>query len=156
LWKHCRVALNAEKNTFLTCTNHLPCITHTNDWPPISCSITVLDQVAFCRQRSYFPALRGFFVYEYWWMQYSHLVEHSCVLCSNENGCWNVVTISCFQDPNQLIRASALRVLSSIRVPMIVPIVMLAIKDSASDMSPYVRKTAAHAIPKLYRYSAFL
>lgn len=35
---------------------------------------------------------------------------------------------------------------------MIVPIVMLAIKDSAADMSPYVRKTAAHAIPKLYRY----
>lgn len=27
---------------------------------------------------------------------------------------------------------------------------MLAIKDSAQDMSPYVRKTAAHAIPKLY------
>jgi AP-3 complex subunit beta len=50
----------------------------------------------------------------------------------------------------QLIRASALRVLSSIRVPLIIPIVMLAIKDSAQDMSPYVRKTAAHAIPKLY------
>ncbi|XP_071449577.1 AP-3 complex subunit beta-1 [Hetaerina americana] len=65
-----------------------------------------------------------------------------------------LLSISTFQralkDPNQLIRASALRVLSSIRVPMIVPIVMLAIKDSASDMSPYVRKTAAHAIPKLY------
>lgn len=27
---------------------------------------------------------------------------------------------------------------------------MQAIKDAASDMSPYVRKTAAHAIPKLY------
>ncbi|XP_031419774.1 AP-3 complex subunit beta-2 isoform X1 [Clupea harengus] len=27
---------------------------------------------------------------------------------------------------------------------------MLAIKEAASDMSPYVRKTAAHAIPKLY------
>lgn len=54
------------------------------------------------------------------------------------------------QDPNQLIRASALRVLSSIRVPVIVPIMMLAIRDSVSDMSPYVRKTAAHAIPKLY------
>nr|CAD7447572.1 unnamed protein product [Timema bartmani]CAD7459430.1 unnamed protein product [Timema tahoe] len=66
-----------------------------------------------------------------------------------------LLSISTFQralkDPNQLIRASALRVLSSIRVPMIVPIVLLAIKDSASDMSPYVRKTAAHAIPKLYR-----
>lgn len=30
---------------------------------------------------------------------------------------------------------------------------MLAIKEAASDMSPYVRKTAAHAIPKLYRYN---
>ncbi|XP_065363905.1 AP-3 complex subunit beta-2 isoform X2 [Calliphora vicina] len=65
-----------------------------------------------------------------------------------------LLSISTFQralkDPNQLIRASALRVLSSVRVAMIVPIVMLAIRDSASDMSPYVRKTAAHAIPKLY------
>lgn len=60
------------------------------------------------------------------------------------------------QDPNQLIRASALRVLSSIRVTMIVPIVMLAIKDSASDMSAYVRKTAAHAIPKLYRWDLII
>lgn len=58
------------------------------------------------------------------------------------------------QDPNQLIRASALRVLSSVRVPIIVPIMMLAIKEAASDMSPYVRKTAAHAIPKLYRCAA--
>lgn len=33
---------------------------------------------------------------------------------------------------------------------MIVPIVMLAIRDASVDMSPYVRKTAAHAIPKLY------
>lgn len=33
---------------------------------------------------------------------------------------------------------------------MIVPIVMLAIREAASDMSPYVRKTACHAIPKLY------
>ena len=65
-----------------------------------------------------------------------------------------LLSISTFQkglkDPNQLIRASALRVLSSIRVQMIVPIMMLAIKDSVSDLSPYVRKTAAHAIPKLF------
>lgn len=56
-----------------------------------------------------------------------------------------------FQDPNQFIRASALRVLSSIRVPIIVPIMMLAIKEAAADLSPYVRKTSAHAIQKLYR-----
>ena len=43
------------------------------------------------------------------------------------------------KDPNQLIRASALRVLSSIRVQMIVPIMLLAIKESAVDMSPFVR-----------------
>ncbi|XP_041075025.1 AP-3 complex subunit beta-2-like isoform X6 [Polyodon spathula] len=65
-----------------------------------------------------------------------------------------LLSISTFQrglkDPNQLIRASALRVLSSIRVTIIIPIMMLAIKEAASDMSPYVRKTAAHAIPKLY------
>ncbi|KAF8366488.1 apb-3 [Pristionchus pacificus] len=65
-----------------------------------------------------------------------------------------LLSISTFQrglkDPNQLIRASALRVLSSIRVAMISPIVLLAIKDGVRDMSAYVRKVAAHAIPKLY------
>ncbi|KAK7895904.1 hypothetical protein WMY93_021229 [Mugilogobius chulae] len=65
-----------------------------------------------------------------------------------------LLSISTFQralkDPNQFIRASALRVLSSIRVPIIVPIMMLAIKEAASDLSPYVRKTSAHAIQKLY------
>uniref|UniRef100_A0A8D0HIM4 AP-3 complex subunit beta n=1 Tax=Sphenodon punctatus TaxID=8508 RepID=A0A8D0HIM4_SPHPU len=65
-----------------------------------------------------------------------------------------LLSISTFQralkDPNQLIRASALRVLSSIRVPIIVPIMMLSIKEAAADLSPYVRKNAAHAIQKLY------
>uniref|UniRef100_A0A8C8RTE7 AP-3 complex subunit beta n=1 Tax=Pelusios castaneus TaxID=367368 RepID=A0A8C8RTE7_9SAUR len=58
--------------------------------------------------------------------------------------------LKCLKDPNQLIRASALRVLSSIRVPIIVPIMMLAIKEASADLSPYVRKNAAHAIQKLY------
>ncbi|XP_072228590.1 AP-3 complex subunit beta-1 isoform X2 [Leuresthes tenuis] len=65
-----------------------------------------------------------------------------------------LLSISTFQralkDPNQFIRASALRVLSSIRVSIIVPIMMLAIKEAAADLSPYVRKTSAHAIQKLY------
>ncbi|XP_030748355.1 AP-3 complex subunit beta-2 [Sitophilus oryzae] len=65
-----------------------------------------------------------------------------------------LLSISTFQralkEPNQLIRAGALRVLSSIRVKMISPIVMLVIQVASSDMSSYVRKTAAHAIPKLY------
>lgn len=65
-----------------------------------------------------------------------------------------LLSVSSFQrslkDPNPLIRACALRVLSSIRVPMIAPIMLGCIRESANDMSPYVRKTAAHAIPKLY------
>ncbi|CAF2484524.1 unnamed protein product [Rotaria sp. Silwood2] len=65
-----------------------------------------------------------------------------------------LLSIATFQrglkDPNQLIRASALRVLSSIRVPTIVTIMMLAIREAANDMSAYVRKTAANAIAKLY------
>uniref|UniRef100_UPI0037E7745C AP-3 complex subunit beta-1 isoform X2 n=1 Tax=Semicossyphus pulcher TaxID=241346 RepID=UPI0037E7745C len=69
-----------------------------------------------------------------------------------------LLSISTFQralkDPNQFIRASALRVLSSIRVSIIVPIMMLAIKEAAADLSPYVRKTSAHAIQKLYSLDA--
>ncbi|VUZ52895.1 unnamed protein product [Hymenolepis diminuta] len=65
-----------------------------------------------------------------------------------------LLSISTFQrslkDANQLIRASALRVLSSIRIPVIAPILMLAVRDGSVDLSPYVRKTVAHAIPKLY------
>nr|CDS22201.1 AP 3 complex subunit beta 2 [Echinococcus granulosus] len=65
-----------------------------------------------------------------------------------------LLSVSTFQrslkDANQLVRASALRVLSSIRISVIAPILMLAVRDGAVDLSPYVRKTVAHAIPKLY------
>lgn len=65
-----------------------------------------------------------------------------------------LLSINTFQkdlgDKNQIIRAMALRVMSGIRVPVISPIVLLGIKKCAADMSPYVRKTAAHAIPKCY------
>ena len=64
-----------------------------------------------------------------------------------------LLSISTFQrgltDHNQLIRGCALRVLSSIRAPIIAPILLEGIRKAAGDMSPYVRKTAAHAIPKL-------
>jgi AP-3 complex subunit beta len=66
-----------------------------------------------------------------------------------------LLSINTFQkdltDSSPLIRAMALRVLSGIRVSMIGPIVALAIKKCSSDVSPYVRKTAALAIPKCLR-----
>ena len=52
------------------------------------------------------------------------------------SACINLYHNDCFlseQDPNQLIRGSALRVLSSIRVPVIAPIMMLAIKEVSSN-----------------------
>jgi len=53
--------------------------------------------------------------------------------------------------PNPRVRALALRVLSSIRVHVIVPVVVLAIRACARDPSPAVRKAAAHAVPKIFR-----
>lgn len=70
-----------------------------------------------------------------------------------------LLSINTFQkdltDSNPLIRAMALRVLSGIRVPMIGSIVVLSIKKCAGDVSPYVRKTAAIAIPKCLRYVSY-
>lgn len=54
-------------------------------------------------------------------------------------------------DQNQVVRAMAIRVMSGIRVPVISQIVALAIKKGVTDMSAYVRKCAAFAIPKCYR-----
>ncbi|KAM3576770.1 hypothetical protein VYU27_001364 [Nannochloropsis oceanica] len=51
---------------------------------------------------------------------------------------------------NQLIRALALRVMTSIRVPDIIQIQLLAVFKCASDSSPYVRRCAATAVPKIY------
>lgn len=66
-----------------------------------------------------------------------------------------LLAISCFQrdlaDANQLVRALALRVLTSLRVRDIIAIQVIAVQKAATDGSAYVRKTCCHAIPKLYR-----
>ena len=53
-------------------------------------------------------------------------------------------------DTNQLIRSSALRVLTSIRVPIIAQLQTMAVKQCVRDSSAYVRKAAAHAVAKVY------
>ncbi|KIP11063.1 hypothetical protein PHLGIDRAFT_125175 [Phlebiopsis gigantea 11061_1 CR5-6] len=71
-----------------------------------------------------------------------------------------LLSINTFQkdlsDPNPLIRAMALRVLSGIKVPMIGSIVVLAIKKCVSDISPYVRKAAAMAVHQAYKLDSGL
>ena len=65
-----------------------------------------------------------------------------------------LLSINTFQKdmrgPNQLIRASALRVMSSIRVRVIVQPVVLAIRAAVIDSSAYVRKAACAALLKVY------
>ena len=52
-------------------------------------------------------------------------------------------------DPNPLIRESALRVLTCIRIPVIAPLILCATKEPSHDLSPYVMKTPAFFVPKL-------
>ncbi len=65
----------------------------------------------------------------------------------------SLLSINAFQrglsDDEQLIRALALRVLSSIRINDILQIQILAVQKCASDTSPYVRKCASNALAKL-------
>ena len=65
----------------------------------------------------------------------------------------SLLSINAFQrglsDEEQLIRALALRVLSSIRINDILQIQILAVQKCASDTSPYVRKCASNALAKL-------
>ena len=51
---------------------------------------------------------------------------------------------------NQLIRGLALRVMTSIRVPDVIQIQVLAVRKCSADSSPYVRKCAAIALPKIF------
>jgi hypothetical protein len=65
----------------------------------------------------------------------------------------SLLSINSFQrglaDAEQLIRALALRVLSSIRINDILQIQILGVQKCATDTSPYVRKCAANALMKL-------
>ncbi|CAH0489005.1 unnamed protein product [Peronospora farinosa] len=65
-----------------------------------------------------------------------------------------LLSINSFQkdlaDPNQLIRALALRVMTNIRVCDILQLQILAIRKCAADESAYVRKCATNAISKVF------
>jgi len=85
-------------------------------------------------------------------MVYNYLVHYA----DYNNACREIalLSINSFQKDmsgsNQLIRGLALRVLTSIRVPDIIQIQLLAVRKCATDSSPYVRKCAATAVTKIY------
>ncbi|KAF2428283.1 ARM repeat-containing protein [Tothia fuscella] len=81
---------------------------------------------------------------------YAYLVQHAEEAPDTALLSINTIQKS-LSDSNPQLRALALRTMSSIRVPVISQIVALGIKRGVGDMSPYVRKAAALAIPKCYR-----
>lgn len=84
-------------------------------------------------------------------MVYMYLVQYADHDASTRE--LSLLSINSFQrgltDNEQLIRALALRVLSSIRVSDVMQIQILAVQKAANDKSPYVRKCAANALAKL-------
>lgn len=89
-------------------------------------------------------------------MIYNYLVHYA----DYDSSCREIalLSINSFQKDmsgsNQLIRGLALRVLTSIRVPDIIQIQLLAVRKCATDSSPYVRKCAATACTKIYSLDA--
>mmetsp|Transcript_46139 Transcript_46139/g.128346 ORF Transcript_46139/g.128346 Transcript_46139/m.128346 type:complete len:916 (-) Transcript_46139:90-2837(-) len=65
-----------------------------------------------------------------------------------------LLSINSFQkdlsDRSQLVRASALRAMASIKVLEVIQLVMVAVKTASNDSSPYVRKACAQCITKVY------
>jgi AP-2 complex subunit beta-1 len=56
------------------------------------------------------------------------------------------------EDPNPLVRALALRTISYIPVRDFVTVTVLPLKKLLADNDPYVRKTAAYCVAKLYEH----
>eukprot|EP00435_Cladocopium_sp_Y103_P024130 s2022_g5.t2 len=69
-----------------------------------------------------------------------------------------LLSINSFQkdlsDRSQQLRASALRAMASIKVLEVIQLVMAAVQTAVGDSSPYVRKTAAQCMIKVYGVDA--
>lgn len=80
---------------------------------------------------------------------YIYLVQYS-----ENNRDLALLSINSFQkdleNRSQLVRASALRAMASIKVLEVVQLVIVAVKNASHDSSPYVRKTAAQCVTKVY------
>ena len=65
-----------------------------------------------------------------------------------------LMTINTFQrdlkSHSQRVKANAMRAMASINVPVVVPLIVLALQSCIKDISPYVRRAAATAIPKIF------
>jgi hypothetical protein len=65
-----------------------------------------------------------------------------------------LLSINTFQrdlrSPSARIRANAMRAMASINVPVVAPLIVLALQSCVKDASSYVRRAAATAVPKIH------
>ena len=86
-------------------------------------------------------------------MEVKKLVYMYLVRYAGEQPDLALLSVNSFQrdlgDANAAIRALALRVMAAIRVPLIRPLVIIAVQKAAVDVSSHVRKAVANALPSL-------
>ena len=86
-------------------------------------------------------------------MEVKKLVYMYLVQYASEQPDLALLSINSFQrdlsDHNAMIRALALRVMTSIRVPIIRPLLLISMQKCVSDSSAHVRKSVANALPNL-------
>lgn len=87
-------------------------------------------------------------------LELKKLVYIYLVLYAEGNRDLALLSVNSFQKDltaqSQLVRASALRAMASIKVLEIIQLVMMAVQKAATDGSAYVRKTAAQCMVKVY------
>jgi len=83
-------------------------------------------------------------------LAYLYLVNYS-----GDNSEESIMAVNTFiqdsQDGNPLVRALSVRTMSRIRIETVAEYMVMPIKSRLEDTDPYVRKTAALAVSKLYR-----
>ena len=88
-------------------------------------------------------------------IQVKKLVYIYIIHYSSENNDLALLSINTLQKElthqNPQIRANAIKAMSSIRIQIVIPLVLLALKTTVKDTSAYVRRATASAIPKVYQ-----
>lgn len=70
-----------------------------------------------------------------------------------------LMSVNMFQkdlnDANPAVRSLAIRVLSNMDLDAIASLVLMSLRRASRDINWHVRRTVAHALPKLYQWASF-
>lgn len=87
-------------------------------------------------------------------IQIKKLIYHYLVTYSSQEPEQSIMAVNTFihdsEDPNPIIRALAVRTMCRIKLESVAEYMILPLKKCLKDTNPYVRKTAAIAVAKLY------